>query len=299
MCRLYYPENKRAEAPSGPIEYLDLGQGSPILYFHSTGAGNEVVPSMERPLLDSGFRLIVPNRPGYHGTPLNDRRSASACSAMAAELLDLLGIAKVAVIGTSGGGPTSSRFARELPERTVCLVLQCTESHHWDSKRWLPNNLRWALPLFRLRWLRPLLRWGAKRQVRRGQGRVEACIQGYSGARYEELSDEPALRRFIPHLLESSLICSQRLTGMENDWDVFLGEPWMQPGAIDCPTLVVHDRVDPVVPFIHAEWATQCIDHAELLDVHAAGHLIWYGQDSGRMHQRRTHFLRTHFGDLP
>ena len=46
----------------GPVEVLESGQGWPVLYFHGTGAGNDLVPAMEQPLLQDGFRLIVPNR---------------------------------------------------------------------------------------------------------------------------------------------------------------------------------------------------------------------------------------------
>ena len=60
--------NQQLETSKGLVEYADVGQGRPILYFHGTGAGNDAAVIMERSLLDDGFRLIVPNRPGYYGT---------------------------------------------------------------------------------------------------------------------------------------------------------------------------------------------------------------------------------------
>ena len=95
---------KQVETSRGLLEYADVGQGLPILYFHATGAGNDAAIIMERSLLDDGFRLIVPNRPGYYGTPLLSGRSSNDCADLTAELLDQLHIERVVVIGTSGGG---------------------------------------------------------------------------------------------------------------------------------------------------------------------------------------------------
>jgi hypothetical protein len=47
------------ESPYGAIEYLDVGTGTPVLYFHGTGAGNDAALMLEKPLLDSNCRLII------------------------------------------------------------------------------------------------------------------------------------------------------------------------------------------------------------------------------------------------
>lgn len=49
----------------GPVDLLEAGEGLPILYSHGTGAGSDIVPAMEHSLVAEGFRLIIPNRPGY------------------------------------------------------------------------------------------------------------------------------------------------------------------------------------------------------------------------------------------
>ena len=65
-----------------------------------------------------GFQLIVPHRPGYYGTPLGDRVTTADCAEMAARFSIILVIERVAVIGTSGGGPPVLAFAVRYPERT-------------------------------------------------------------------------------------------------------------------------------------------------------------------------------------
>src|SRR5688572_12975879 len=115
------PESRTCvvQTTKGPVEVLESGHGRPILYFHGTGAGSDIVPAMEHPLVEAGFRLIVPNRPGYYGTPLSCGRTAGDCADRAAELLDRLGVGRAAVIGTSGGGPGATAFAARHPARTA------------------------------------------------------------------------------------------------------------------------------------------------------------------------------------
>jgi pimeloyl-ACP methyl ester carboxylesterase len=101
---------------------------------------------MEQELLDAGFRLLVPNRPGYFGTPLAGRTSGQACARLASAVLDSLGVSRVAVIGTSGGGPAALSFAASFPERTSALILQCAQTHRWDDLSWWPKQNRWIYP---------------------------------------------------------------------------------------------------------------------------------------------------------
>ena len=65
------------ETARGVVEYFDAGAGPPILYFHGTGVTGDVMLTVESPLVDAGFRLIVPNRPGYGRTPLALKQPSS------------------------------------------------------------------------------------------------------------------------------------------------------------------------------------------------------------------------------
>ena len=115
---------KYLETSRGSVQYLDVGTGTPTLYFHGTGAGNDAVLLLEQSLLKSNCRLIIPNRPGYHGTTLGHAGSAKSCADLAADLLEHLKLPRAVVIGTSGGGPSAACFARYYPHRTAALVLQ-------------------------------------------------------------------------------------------------------------------------------------------------------------------------------
>jgi pimeloyl-ACP methyl ester carboxylesterase len=99
------------------------------------------------------------------------------------------------------------------------------------------------------------------------------------------------LQALLPKLVQSATDCAKQPAGVENDYALLFGEPWLQPGSVHCPTLILHDLADPVARLPHVEWAMNCIPHAELCDLHAGGHLIWFGHDAARMQRRRAAFI--------
>jgi len=288
LCQQLY------DAPSGPIEFCDIGSGLPVLYFHGTGAGNDAAVLLEQGLIASGCRLIVPNRPGYFRTAPGPRGSVSYCARMALELLDHLKLDRVAVFGTSGGGMPAADFARAYPDRTAALVLQCAQAHRWDRGHWLPKGMGHSLFLFRQRACHPFLRWYNRFHARSMARYPASCLRIMSGSRLPYLEGNATVMQAIGELTEMTAGCAALPRGIDNDWAILVGDNGIRAGSILCPTLIVHDREDPLVPFAHAEWSRAAIAHSELLDVCAGGHLIWFGPDSSRMNQRRMEFLKAH-----
>jgi len=288
-------EQRQVQTSRGIVEYADVGLGVPILYFHGNDVGNDSVVTMEKSLLDDGFRLIAPNRPGYYGSPVTSGRTPSDCADLAAELLAQLRVERAFIIGTSAGGAAACRFAARHPQKSAGLVLQCALSHHFNSGRWMPHGVGLLLPLFRhLSIFRPIVRLGHRQQARK-LARGEFASQCMNKDRFAELRDSPALKSLESLLAASMLRCSQRPDGYENDWASWTGDPWLTPDSVACPTLILHDRADTVVPFAHAEWSHHCIPTAELCALHTAGHLIWVGQDQEKMRAHRAAFIRRHF----
>ena len=60
------------ETDRGTVEYSDAGTGAPVLYFHGTGVTGDAMVPIESRLIDDGFRLVLPNRPGYGNMPEPD-----------------------------------------------------------------------------------------------------------------------------------------------------------------------------------------------------------------------------------
>jgi pimeloyl-ACP methyl ester carboxylesterase len=280
------------ETRCGPVEYTDAGCGDPILYFHGTGVTGDVMASVESPLIEEGFRLIAPNRPGYGRTPLLPHRSAADCAGVAAGLLDALGIVGVNVMGSSGGAAFAASFVTRYPLRTTSLVLLCPQVHRWDRQRWLPATSRWTLPLLR----RPLLRKLLLKLYRVLLWRMTATqfLKTEAGDRYPDIAGDPTSHA----LAETSLAAmaqSAGCPGFENDFVVFTSEDILGPGGpVQAPTLVIHDETDPMAPVDHVAWFAANCSRCETVSVHAAGHLIWVGPGAAVMHTARVRFLREH-----
>lgn len=276
----------------GSVEYSEAGTGDPVLYFHGTGVTGDVMLSVESPLIDDGFRLIVPNRPGYGRTPLSPHRSAAACAGVAAALLDSLGIARASVMGSSGGAAFAVSFAATYPLRTTSLVLLCPQVHRWDHKRWLPATSRWTLPWLRRPLLRSLLLKLYRILLRRMT--VAQFLKTEAGNRYPEVAGDPAAQTLCEKTL-AAMDRGVRCAGFENDFIVFTGEDIIDPdGSVRTPTLIIHDVTDPVAPEDHVAWLVAKCPHCETVSVHAAGHLIWVGPGADVMHRARVRFLREH-----
>ena len=172
------------ETSCGPVEYVEAGEGMPILYFHGTGITCDGMLPFEMPLAESGFRVIVFNRPGYGATPLADHTSAKACSAVACALMDALSLSTVCAMGSSGGGAFATSFAVNHPGRTDSLVLMCPNLHRWSDMSWLPahSQNRGTLPCLRNRWLRKLFLKLYSIQLRRFT--VDQYLKMQAGPRY-------------------------------------------------------------------------------------------------------------------
>lgn len=282
------------ETSRGPVGYLDAGTGPPILYCHGTGAENELVLVMERALIEQGFRLIIPNRPGYGDTPLRCGESTADAVWLAAQVLDHLRIGRVGVIGVSGGGPAALAFASTYGARTAALVMECAQAHRWDCAAWMPAGKGWLLPLLRRHWMRPSVLFGYHWQTRFLPWMRKSYLKSMTGARYAELAEDVAARELADRMIEYTIRCIRQPAGGDNDLRILLNEPIMDKHDISCPVLIIHDRCDPIVQFAHAEWVASRIANASICEVHAGGHLIWVGRDAARMLQRRREFLQQH-----
>jgi pimeloyl-ACP methyl ester carboxylesterase len=183
---------KVVETRCGPVEYSDAGAGDPVLYFHGTGVTGDVMVNIESSMIADGFRLIVPNRPGYGRTPLSPHYSATDCSNVAAAFLDSLGIASASLMGSSGGAAFAASFAINYPNRAQSLVLLCPQLHRWDDKRWLPRTSQWTLPFLK----RPLLRAPLLRlyRIQIRHMTVTQLLKMEAGERYVDVAADPATR---------------------------------------------------------------------------------------------------------
>ena len=120
-----------AQTSKGPIEYTLLGQGPIVLMCHGTSC-NCFSTELAGPLVDAGFSVLTPSRPGYGRTPLEVGRSAAQAASALAALVDCLQIQSCAVVAISGGGPTGVALAANFPQHVTRLVLVAAVTHPED-----------------------------------------------------------------------------------------------------------------------------------------------------------------------
>jgi pimeloyl-ACP methyl ester carboxylesterase len=102
------------------IEYLDQGQGQPLVYLH--GAGGVMPRARFIPELARTFRVLAPSRPGYDGstgTCENARDEAD----VTAEFIRHVADGPVHVVAESAGAAAGCWLAVLYPELVATLVL--------------------------------------------------------------------------------------------------------------------------------------------------------------------------------
>jgi pimeloyl-ACP methyl ester carboxylesterase len=259
-----------AQTRCGPIEYAVVGEGPPLLSVHGAGGGFDQGLELADSLARAGFRVIAVSRFGYLRTPLPPDASAAVQADAHACLLDALNISRVAVLGTSAGGPSSMQFALRHPDRTAALVLLVPAAY---APR--PNDApsvhtpRGTQLLFdtALRW--DYLFWAA------GHLAHDTFIRGVLGTPPEVVArasaDEQAR---VERILEHILPVSPRRPGLINDAAVVSSLPRYELEKIGAPTLAISVADDLYGTFDGARYTADHVPRARFIGYPRGGHML-------------------------
>jgi pimeloyl-ACP methyl ester carboxylesterase len=266
----------------GPVQYAERGQGPAVLVVHGTPGGyDQGLVALE--YASTEIRLIAPSRPGYLGTPLDTGRTPAQQADALASLLDMVGIERIAVVGASGGGPSTYLLAARHPERVSCLV-EIDSICLTDPK---PNRLAMMAH-------RPTtLRLGQVLVDRYPRVAMKALLGSTStlnrAARTEQAQriardpDRVALMQALT--ATTSRHAEQRQAGLLNDFTQFAAMGELPLAGITCPTLVVHGTADKDVPTQHATYAHATIPASELHWIPDGSHFGFWVNDDAEAHQ--------------
>lgn len=267
-----------------PINLVDIGSGPPVVLIHGLG-GNWQSWLENIPALAQRHRVIALDLPGFGHSPMPvEPISISGYGRCIDALLDELGIASAALVGNSMGGFVAAEVAVSLAARADRLVLVAA------AVLW--NERRRARPLVTLE------------KVTRGYG---AWLFG----RWELAHRRPRLRGFA---LSSAGIRHPLRLPPELAWEIMCGTgaPGFSDGLatlfayrlrprlaeIDCPTLVVWGRNDPLVPVSHAADYQRLIPDSRSVIYEDTGHLPMLERPA-RFNAEVLRFLGDDAGDLP
>jgi pimeloyl-ACP methyl ester carboxylesterase len=277
-------ESKIARTSCGPIEYTLLGNGPVILVCHGTSS-NCFSDDGSAPLLEAGFAVLTPSRPGYGRTPLNVGESASQAAQAMIALLDCLDIEKCAVKAISGGGPTGVAVAANYPERVghLALIAAITKTEGRIHEPAYQSQKAFYGPLHGIFWgMLGMIGRVSPSSMAKQTMTIFSIHDPEDVFRQLTSEDIKAICRFYQH--HSSRV------GASNDLAHILEKESLQ--RVQAPTLVVHSREDKSVPFSHAEWSLAHIPNAQLCESGVTGHFYWIGPDYQRVSQRLITFLK-------
>ena len=237
------------------------------------------------PLLEAGFAVLTPSRPGYGRTPLDVGRSAPQAAEAMIALLDELSIETCLVEAISGGGPTGVALAANHPERVqrLALVAAITKTEDRIHEDAYQSQKAFYGPLHGIFW--SLLRLMSHLSPS-GMARQTMTI-------FSTHDTEDVFRQLTREDIQT--ICrfyqghSSRV-GASNDLTHVLTKELLQ--GVKMPTFVIHSREDKSVPFHHAEWSLANIPNVELSESGMTGHFYWVGPDYRRVSQKLISFLR-------
>jgi pimeloyl-ACP methyl ester carboxylesterase len=243
----------------GEIEYVDDGDGVPVLLSHGVLGGHDNTRALIDLWVGPDVRAIGPARFGYLGSTMPDHATPADQADTYAALLDHVELERVVVFGFSAGGPAAIQLALRHPERLHGLVL---------GSSYLPGMAR---PLPRL--LHPVMRaaigwergwWLLKTYRPALLARIMGVPKGWDTTGDTDfLAIRDALFPIKPKQLGVA-------------FDALVSEPASDRfplEAISVPTLVVHAADDRLAPYEHVPPAAARIPDAKLVTIDAGGHL--------------------------
>jgi pimeloyl-ACP methyl ester carboxylesterase len=113
------------ELRQGTVRYRDAGSGQPIVFAHGLLVDGELWRKVT-PLLEDGFRCIVPDLPlGSHREPMRPDADLTppGVAQILADFMTALDLQDVTLVGNDTGGAISQLVAANHPDRLGRLVL--------------------------------------------------------------------------------------------------------------------------------------------------------------------------------
>ena len=268
----------------GSLEYTVLGEGPPVLVVHGAGGGYDQGVLLARAFGGRGFRWIIPSRFGYLRTPRPADASTAAQADAFADLLDSLGIERVALLGMSGGVPPSLQFAERYPARSSALVLlssaPCTPLTAGDQKLPVPIWVYHAL-------FRSDFPYWVLQKVARAH--LEPMFDVTPALRAGMTREERAM---VSGMVEAFQPVTWRFEGILNEGVAIDPRARYALEAIDSPTLVVHAADDHINPAQVGKHIAAHVRGAQFVPLATGGHLLLGHQAEVR--ERVNAFLRQH-----
>jgi pimeloyl-ACP methyl ester carboxylesterase len=272
----------------GALEVHVEGSGPPVLVVHGAGGGYDqgmlIAQAFGGAKSENGFRWIAVSRFGYLRSEMPADHSTRAQAEAFADMLDSLGIQRVAILGMSGGVPPSLQFARLYPERVSALVLLSgapfTPLTAGEQKLpvpiWVYQSLfKSDFPIWLIQKIAP--------------HSLDAIFDVTPALRAQLTPEEQGM---VASVVRAFQPVTWRVKGLANEGAAIDPQASYETEAIETPTLVVHAEDDHINPFPIGQYTAAHIAGATFLPLPSGGHLLLGHQAEVRA--AVDEFLREH-----
>ena len=276
-------ESQIIKTDVGTIEYTLEGKGKTVLIIHG-GNDNCFTDIKQQHLIDDGYQVLVPSRPGYGKTSIEFGKTASEQADFLKILLDSLKINKAAILANSAGGAVALEFAKKYSENTACLIME-----EAITKTWVP---KFSAQYFGMKYLMHPKRQSKLWEKQRAEFENTRIKHLNRICKiFSTLKPEYVLSEWDENDIEFYEKMLSQLNsghGFINDVDHKAKDIHL----ITVPTLIIHSPFDKNVPFSHALYAHKKIRNSELFVAPALSHIIYMGKDCKYILDKRISFLK-------
>jgi 2-hydroxymuconate-semialdehyde hydrolase len=166
----------------------DFGRGAPVLFLHGFPGTRDLWARVAPLLADAGFRVLVPDLVGYGASeaPAGTRLDMASQARWMIEALDVLGIARAAVVAHDVGSAVAQLMVVSAPQRIRGLVvLDGVYAGEWameaiaSIQAWDPANAHRLFPVL----VRRLARSGPMRDMLAAYGGEQGGLRLIRAAR--------------------------------------------------------------------------------------------------------------------
>lgn len=265
--KMYADARRVIDTPDGQLEYIDIGEGKPILVSHGTMGGSDNGVLLAQAFLGDQYRLIVPSRFGYLQSDLPEDASFEAQADTYAYLLDQLGLDQVVVQGMSAGGVPAVEFAIRYPEKTSACILVSSivyaPKEEVESQK-LPVSEKLYETVLKSDYLFWLLMKISPDAINSMFGATPEIMENSSDVEKTLLEDVSKL--FLP--------VSQRFAGWRNDGKQISLLEDMPIESIQVPTLVISAKDDTIAPSSWSSYFSGRVSQSMFVEYETGGHML-------------------------
>ncbi len=286
----------------GPVEFVERGEGPVVLVFHGTPGGYDQALLFGSRLLDQGFKVVAPSRPGYLRTPLSSGLLPSQQADLMVSLLDNLGERSAAVIGVSGGAPAAIEFVLKYPKRVWAFALIGGVTKNVDYRPGVEHPNPGNVVLEGLTgdigaWLAVEKAQHDPRQMFTDALAAERV--GDTTSRFllaNAVMKDPTQIEWFRDLMSTFAPLGPRETGARNDTLNHNSLPAYPFQEITTPTLIIHGVKDNGLPVADAKAVAARIPGAQFIPVDEVGQMVFLGPKGNEVQQSLIDFLKQHSG---